>query len=79
MEIPDDAKNWSGKVLVKFVIDKDGSVQDVNVQDLRNSERLPTSLKYSIISTFKKMPKWKPAELENGTPVRTSKQMPLTF
>jgi len=73
IEVPNDL-DWSGRLVVQFIIEKDGSVNDVEVKG-----NCPSYFKNSIINTFKKMPKWKPAQTSEGTSVRSQKQIPLQF
>lgn len=68
---PDDL-DWSGRLVVQFFIEKDGSVNDVEVKG-----NCPFG--YSIINAFKRMPKWKPAQTSDGATARIFKQMPLQF
>jgi len=61
----------SGRVLLQFVVEKDGSLTDIKV--LRD-------LKYgtgdAAVEMLKKAPKWKPG-VQNGRPVRVQFTLPL--
>lgn len=72
---PPDAREEkvSGKVLVSFVIEKDGSVSNVKV--LRSpDERLSREAERVI----KAMPKWKPGR-QGGKKVRVQYALPIQF
>ena len=62
-----------GKVYVRFVVNKDGSIADAMVirpvNDLLDKEAL------RVVST---MPKWKPG-MQNGKPVRVMYTVPISF
>lgn len=62
-----------GKVLVKFVIDSDGSIMDVHV-----ANRVDPFLDAEALRVVKLMPKWKPAT-RNGKPIPTRATIPVTF
>jgi TonB family protein len=61
---PKDAKiqNIQGKVLVRFVVNANGSVQDVSVL-----KGVSPSLDAESVRIVKTLPKFKPAELEGKT------------
>ncbi len=62
-----------GKVYVKFVVNKDGSI--VNVEILRGVD---LSLDKEAVRVVKSMPKWKPGK-QRGKPVRVSYNVPINF
>ena len=62
-----------GKVLVQFVVEKDGSVGQVKI--LRSVE---INLDYEAIRLCKRMPKFEPGKL-NGKPVRVLYTLPINF
>lgn len=62
-----------GKVGVKFVVNTDGSISDIQV-----SRSVHPSLDAEAIRLVKKMPKWQPAK-NNGVPVRSYFTLPFTF
>lgn len=63
----------SGKVIVQFVIGKDGSVRDVEV--LRSVD---ADLDKEAVRVVKKMPKWIPGK-QQGVPVSVRFTLPITF
>jgi protein TonB len=76
LRTPDDALNneISGTVLVKFMVDADGNVS--NVEAVAG----PTEggLRDEAVRVIKKSGKWTPA-LQNGRYVKSYKQQPITF
>lgn len=62
-----------GRVYVQFIVDIDGSIIDVKV--IRGVDQL---LDEEAIRIIKLMPKWKPGK-QNGTPVKVSMTVPVTF
>lgn len=75
LQLPALAKqeNASPKVLVSFVVEKDGSISDVSI--VRPSS---PSLDREVVNLVRLMPRWKPGKL-NGNPVRTRQFLPLTI
>ena len=65
--------NITGKVYVTFVIEKDGSVSNVEV--LRGVHKL---LDKEAVRVTKLLPRWSPA-MENGRPVRFRFNLPYVF
>lgn len=63
----------SGKVTVSFIIEKDGSVSNVNVVRGKHP-----ALDAEAVRVVKKMPKWSPGRC-NGQPVRVTHMIPVTF
>lgn len=74
LHVPSLAKleNASSKVLVSFVVEKDGSIREVSV--VRPSS---PSLDREVVNLVRLMPKWKPGKL-NGNPVRVRQFLPIT-
>ena len=72
---PQEAKDKEiqGRVFVSFVIEKDGSVNEVKV--LRS---IGGGCDEEAVRVIKGMPKWKPGKQE-GKPVRVSYMMPINF
>lgn len=66
-------KNLNGKVLVTFVIEKDGSIVEVKV--LRD---LGYGTGEEAIRVLKASPKWVPGE-QNGQPVRVQFALPIAL
>ena len=62
-----------GRVVVGFVVERDGSITDVNV--LRSVD---PSLDREAMRVVKSMPKWTPGK-QNGSAVRVKYQVPVTF
>ncbi len=62
-----------GKVLVKFIVEKDGSVSNAEV--IRSVSK---ELDKKALRVIRNMPKWKPGTLK-GKPVRCSFTVPVTF
>ena len=75
IKYPADAKKQKvdGRVLVKFVVEKDGSITEVKVI----KPAFP-SLDAEAIRVVKAMPKWKPG-YQNGQAVRVQFAMPINF
>ncbi len=75
IQYPADAQKQKvdGRVLVNFVVEKDGSITEVKVIK-------PTfpSLDAEAIRVVKAMPKWKPG-YQNGKAVRVQFTMPINF
>lgn len=65
--------NSGGKMLVEFVIDKDGSIVDINV-----TKDLGYGTDKEIIRVLKKCPKWIPG-MQNGKNVRVFYRLPLSI
>lgn len=66
-------KEISGRVYVSFVIEKDGSVNEVKVM-----KGIGGGCDEEAVRVIKAMPKWKPGK-QDGKPVRVSYMMPITF
>ncbi len=66
-------KNIQGKVLVSFVIDRDGSVTKVRI--VQSVDKL---LDKEAVRAIQSMPDWQPA-INEGRPVRMSFIVPITF
>ena len=62
-----------GRVVVGFVVERDGSITDVNI--LRGVD---PSLDREAMRVVKSMPKWTPGK-QNGSAVRVKYQFPVTF
>ena len=75
MKYPADAQKnkVQGRVLVTFVVERDGTLTDVQVAK-------PTfpSLDDEAMRLVKKMPKWKPGT-QRGVPVRVKFTLPVVF
>ena len=62
-----------GRVVVQFVVEKDGSVSDVHAV-----KKVDPSLDKEAERVVKSMPKWIPGK-QNGSPVRVKYTLPVTF
>ena len=62
-----------GKVVLKFVVDENGNVSDVQVV-----RSVDPSLDREAVNTVKRMPKWNPG-MQNGQPVKVWYTLPVTF
>lgn len=65
--------NVQGKVVVRFIVEKDGSVSGVTV--LKSVDR---DLDKEAVRVVKSMPKWQPGK-NNGVPVRSYFTLPINF
>jgi protein TonB len=70
---PEKIIGTQGKVYVTFVVEKDGSITDLNI--LRS---LSTRLDKEALNAIKKMPKWKPGKVK-GEEVRVRFTLPVVF
>lgn len=66
-------KEISGRVLVGFIVEKDGSISETEVV-----KGIGGGCDEEAVRVIKAMPKWKPGK-EKGKPVRVSYMMPFTF
>lgn len=75
VQYPEEAKEKeiSGRVMVGFIVEKDGSISDVKVV-----KGIGGGCDEEAVRVVKAMPKWKPGK-EKGKPVRVSYQMPIIF
>ena len=75
VKYPDDAKKAgkAGRVIVKFVIDKDGSISDATI--LRS---VYPSIDAEALRVVNAMPKWNPGKVK-GEPVKVKYTLPLSF
>lgn len=62
-----------GKVIIRFIVRKDGSVTDAKV--VKSVDPLIDS---EVLRCVKSMPKWEPG-LNNGTPVSVFYSLPINF
>ena len=75
MKYPEDAtkEGKQGRVIVRFVIDKDGTISDATV--LRS---VYPSIDAEALRVVNAMPKWTPGKVK-GAPVRVKYTLPLVF
>ena len=62
-----------GRVIVSFIVDKDGSIGDVTV-----AKSVAPSLDEEAVRVMKSMPNWNPG-MQNGKPVRVKFTVPVSF
>ena len=62
-----------GRVIVQFIIEKDGSISDVKI-----SESVNPSFDREALRVVKAMPKWNPGKLQ-GIPARVKNEVPVVF
>lgn len=62
-----------GRVIIKFVVEKDGSISNVEV-----NRSVDPDLDNEAMRVIKSMPKWNPGK-QNGTEVRVYYNLPMTF
>mgnify|MGYP003373912827 CR=1 FL=1 len=76
MIYPEEAikKNMQGRTILQFIINKDGSVSDIEVARSSGSELLDNE----AIRVVKSMPKWTPGE-DKDKKVGTMFTMPFMF
>ncbi|MCB9261487.1 MAG: TonB family protein [Flavobacteriales bacterium] len=80
MKIPEIAlnskKEINGTIFVKFIIEKDGSVSNVQLDTSKKTTPLGFGLEEAAIDVVKRMPKWKPAT-QGDKVVRMRFMMPI--
>ena len=67
------ANGVQGRVIVKFVVEKDGSIGATTIV-----KGVDKDLDKEALRVVKKMPKWQPGK-NNGSPVRSYFTLPVTF
>ncbi len=65
--------NIQGRVIVSFVVDKDGSVTNIEIVN-----SVHPMIDAEAIRLYSIMPKWKPG-IKRGKPVRVKYSMPINF
>ena len=75
VKYPEKAKadGTEGRVIVSFVVEKDGSVTDAQVRRGVSNE-----VDAEALRVVQGMPKWTPG-MQQGTPVRVHYNLPITF
>ncbi|WP_336325119.1 M56 family metallopeptidase [Porphyromonas pogonae] len=75
IQYPADAqkKNIQGKVVVTFIVNKDGSLSDINI-----ARGVDTSLDKEALRVIEGMPKWKPGK-QKGEIVRCKFALPVVY
>lgn len=76
IEYPEEARNVNaqGRAVVRFVVEKDGSVTDVKIVRSTDNEYLDAE----ALRIVANMPKWTPGT-QNGKPVRVRFNLPVMF
>lgn len=72
---PEEAvkRGEQGRVVVSFVVEKDGSLTDIEV-----TKHATPTLDAAAVETVKKMPKWKPGT-HKGKKVRVQFALPISY
>ena len=70
---PDDDACIQGRVVVSFIVEKDGSLTDVKV-----IKSLDPAFDKEAVRVVKSMPKWKPG-MYRGKPARVKYYIPISF
>ena len=70
---PPDQPGLNGRLIVTFIVEKDGSLTDIKV--LRD---IGYGTKEEAIRVLKKSPRWKPG-IQNGKPVRVQYSLPISI
>ena len=71
--VPRKLKAGTYQVMVRFIVDKDGSIQDVVAET-----NFGFGLEKEAIRVIKKGPKWIPA-MQNGVKVKAYRRQPITW
>lgn len=69
------AQNIEGRVSIRFVVDKDGHITNVQPMGTENNQLLVDA----AITAVAALPDWKPGEDEHGNPVAVWFTLPVTF
>ena len=72
LRYPIEDGNIQGKVIINFVIDRNGKTRDIKVV-----RPVGPQFEKGVIELIKKMPQWKPGKLK-GKPVNVKYVLPLT-
>ncbi|MBR5781508.1 MAG: energy transducer TonB [Bacteroidales bacterium] len=75
LQYPEAAKanNVHGRVIVKFIVERDGSLSDIKVM-----KGIGSGCNEEAIRLIQSMPKWKPGK-NKGKEVRVSMMVPVNF
>ena len=71
--VDNNAPQGTYKVIVKFIVSKDGSISDVQAETKNGY-----GMEEEAVKIIKKGPKWTPA-LQNGRNVNAYRRQPITF
>jgi hypothetical protein len=75
LNIPKSAQEFSGKLIIQFVVSNEGLVSNIEV---KAKTEIPTELKEEIEKVFISMPKWTPA-ICGGKNSNSKQNYPLTI
>ncbi len=73
LKYPKQGSNNDGRVVVQFIIMKDGSISELKIIHSLNAR-----CDNEVLRVFRMMPKWKPGT-ENGKPIQTQMVLPINF
>ena len=74
IKYPEKANGATGRVIVEFVVEKDGQISNMKIAKSSGNEYLDAE----AIRLIRTMPKWKPGKLK-GKPVRVKYCVPIKF
>lgn len=76
MKYPEEArkKGIQGRVIIQFVVGKDGRISKARV-----IQGVESSLDQEALRIISNMPKWKPGKLKDGTKVNVKFTIPIMF
>lgn len=75
IEYPKGYETIDAKVVVTFVITKDGIIDSIRI----DSQPKQDVFAKQVVNLLKKCPKWTPGKLADGTPVNMSYTLPVQF
>ena len=75
LKYPPEARSWgiSGKVVITYIVEKDGSLTDLKVISSPHH-----ALDEEALRVLRRSPKWEPG-IQNGIPVRVKYTLPVNF
>ncbi len=75
LRYPSEARKQKieGRVIVKFVVEKDGSISNISILNSVHKD-----LDAEVLRIVKASPRWEPGK-QDGIPVRSYKTLPITF
>ncbi|MEY4904678.1 MAG: hypothetical protein RLZZ292_2493 [Bacteroidota bacterium] len=73
MRFPSERGCVSGRIIVEFIVEKDGTLSNIKIR-----KKLEQLCDEEAIRLVKNMPKWQPAK-QKGVPVRVSYLLPINF
>lgn len=69
--MPENVQYSPGKVVIKFIVDRDGSIVDVQI-----AQSVHPSIDKEALRVVKSLPKWEPG-IQNGKNVRVNMNVPI--